>query len=403
MRFRESLWTDSEPDYAPGLSKSKSFFYWKAPKKYVDLGCTVTRQRLTGTAGDGQDMLRAAECRALTRDMLAQFMVEEPTLEPGTWKWLFHIYRTDPASTYHDIKGNSRRGYDQLIDIWIEAIGDAQISQANFRAVKRWEQAMQENGRSTDHIHRRFSTMRRVVRFGAALEIAECQRFAQVLSGMRFKMAKPKDTSGTPEQVEAVIRAAEEGGDRLLAIAWWLQYWFSLRPVDVRGQWINLKRMEKPSGIVWRNQRWQDGMTWDMIDPGFTKITKLISKTAGTTRTTITLDLTLVPEVREALMSVAPDERVGPIFVDPETGRPFRSDKYAKKWAHYRSIAGVPESVKNMGIRPTALTDGDRAGASAFQLRDAAGHADVHTTNRYIRHGDEAAANVVKMRRGGRE
>lgn len=402
MRFKDSLWDESDPAYAPCITKSKSYLYWKAPKKYVDLGCTVTRQRLTGTAGDGQDMLRAAECRALTRDMLAEFSVDTPQVDPATWRYLFHRYRMDAESPYQSVKANTRDNYDMLLTAWENAIGNAYRAQADYRAAVRWQNAMRENGRSPDWIHRMFTMLRSVVRYGALIEDKEAVRFKAILSDMRITVAKPRKTEGTPEQIAAVIAEAEADGAHSLALGWTMQWWWSLRPVDIRGQWLKTRPGEDHSGIVRNGRRWQDGMTWDMIDPEITRLTKMISKTSKTTAVTKTFNLMQVPEIRDRLLRVPPEKRVGPVILNKD-GLPYTHSGWAHAWVKYRRKAGLPEHVKNMGIRAASLTDGERAGASPFQLRDAAGHSDIATTNRYIRGADEAVENVINLRRGERK
>ena len=308
-------------------------------------------------------------------------------------------YQTDAESPYQDVKANTREIYDILINKWIEAIGDTLLSGANFQAVKRWEHAMKDNGRSADWIARMFTMMRTVVGYGAALENAECQRFQVVLSNMRFKKGKPKNTAGTPDQIAKIVDVAMQDGAHAFVLGCSLQWWFSMRAVDVRGQWLDMKPGEEPSGIVRNGKRWQDGLTWDMIDKDVTQIVKTFSKTEGTTGASRLFDLTQTPEIREQLMATPPEKRVGPVIVSSRSGLPYTRHGWCQAWARYRKSAGVPDHVKNMGIRPAALTHGERAGASPFELRDAAGHADISTTNRYIREADEAAAKVVKLRR----
>lgn len=398
MRFKNALWDESDPLYAPCMTRAGKYFYWVAQKKYADMGYTPKRERLPGTLGDDNDRDRAAKCRELTRNMINHYAVEdEPTVQIGTWEWIFMRYKTDPESPYQGVKGNTRELYDVLIKTWIEAIGGTSISTANFRAVRRWEQAMEKKGRSRDWISKMFGQMRRTVKYGAAIEDAECQRFQTVLSNMTFKKGTPKDTSGTPEQIEAIIQAAKADGAHSIYLGLMLQWWFSMRPVDVRGQW--LKCDDAATGIVRNGTRWQDGLTWDMIDREVTSLKKTFSKTQFTTGKTLTFDLTQVPEIREALLAIPVEKRVGPVIVAPRTGLPYTRHGWRQAWATYRTAAKVPDSVKNMGIRPTALTHGDRAGASPFQLRDAAGHADIKTTNRYIRGADQAASMVVELRK----
>lgn len=97
-----------------------------------------------------------------------------------------------------------------------------------------------------------------------------------------------------------------------------IQYEFALRAVDVRGQW--LKKDEAKGGVIRNGKRWQDGLTWDMFDPDLTTMTKLISKTQNSSPEPYEFDLTAAPEVRKKLMSIRPDNTVGPVLLARRSG-----------------------------------------------------------------------------------
>lgn len=401
--FKPSLWDDTDPLYAPCMSQSKNRYYWKAPKKYLDMGYTHKRQALDGKAGDGMDEARAATCRALTRKMLTHFRADTPDLIAGTWEWLFRTYQRDIESPYREVKANTQISYDSLIETWISAIGGSRIADANYRAFRRWERAMIDNGRSKNWIHRMFTMMRIVVRYGCAIEDKECQRFVQVLSNVRIPKGSPKTSSATPEQIAAIVASAQAEGNHAFALGCAMQWWFSLRAVDVRGHWLKIRDGEEPVGIVRNGKRWQDGLTWDMIDRGVTVLTKTFSKTRGSTGETRSFDLTQVPEIRHRLLTTPPEKRVGPVIISEKNGMPYTQSGWAQLWRRHREAAGVPDHVQNMDVRSTALTHGKNAGATPFDLRDAAGHSNINTTNIYIRGKDAAVSKVIDLRRGGRK
>lgn len=399
-RFKQALWDNSDPNYAPGLTPSKDWFYWVASKKFAALGYEPKREKLEGTKGDGRDLERAARCRALTRQMIRHFAGEdEPKIEVGTWAWIIHRYQTDKESPYQNVKANTRELYDILLRHWTGAIGNARIANANYQAAIRWQNAMKEAGRSQDWIKRMFTMLRTVNSYGALIEHAECVRFKEVLSGMRIKAPKTKPTEGTADQVLAIIEEADCRGLSMFALGCLMQWWWALRAVDVRGQWLEVKSGEE-AAIVRNGQRWADGMTWDMIDPDVTRLTKMISKTADTTGKVKSFNLEQVPEIRERLLAVSKDQRVGPIIINPSTGLPYTRSGWANAWQRCRKAAGVPSHVKNMGTRSAAGTHGAQAGADPFGLRDALGHGNVAMTDRYIRGHDENTARVIDLRRG---
>lgn len=392
MNFRKALWDGSDPLYAPGLARAGKYYYWRAPKKYVALGCKPNRMKLDGAT----ELDLAKQCRELTREMLSQF-TNDIHSDIGTWGWIIHRYRTDATSPYQDVKANTRTNYDMLLNAWAGEIGRSRIADANFQSAKRWEHQMRKCGRSKSWIHRMFSMLRTITNYGAMIEDQECIRFAAILSQMRFSKGKPSQTEGTDEEVTAIINMALEDGQTALALGWSLQWWFALRAVDVRGQW--LPRHDGGSGITRGNMRWRDGLTWDMIDRDVTAMTKIISKTERSTGEVKTFDLTLVPEIRDLMLRTPPEARIGPVIVNPRTQQPYTSRGWSQAWRRYREAAGIGAHVKNMGIRASALTQAARAGASPFDIRDAGGHANVTATDRYVRGKDVAAANVLKLRR----
>jgi hypothetical protein len=90
--------------------------------------------------------------------------------------------------------------------------------------------------------------------------------------------------------------------------------------VDVRGQWLN--RGAETGGIVRGGKRWQDGMTWDMIDREITTLRKTPSNTEDSLTEELEWDLTLSPDLRARLQTVPQDQRLGPVIKDPKPGIP---------------------------------------------------------------------------------
>jgi hypothetical protein len=83
MAFKNSVWNDSEPLYAPCQKRIKSNHYWVPPKKYKEAGYSITSYRL-----DGDEIFRAAHCRVLTRELLGWFDGETQGRTEGTWGWV---------------------------------------------------------------------------------------------------------------------------------------------------------------------------------------------------------------------------------------------------------------------------------------------------------------------------
>ncbi len=122
-----------------------------------------------------------------------------------------------------------------------------------------------------------------------------------------------------------------------------MQWWHSLRPVDVRGQNLRITAEEatiaKAAGGIARGRfRWADGITWEMIDSDVTILTKTPSKTEDSAPDAVEFDLTLPPEVRARRLSIQAAQRVGPVIVDRK-GMPFNRYTWSDKLRQYRRAA----------------------------------------------------------------
>jgi hypothetical protein len=270
--------------------------------------------------------------------------------------------------------------------------------------IKQIELKMREKGRTDDYIQRYFSVMRRISRYGKALKINDAREVAETLAEMRFKTPAKRQTAPTREQVFAIVAAADAHGMPNFACGILLQFWFALRAVDVRGQWIDLGRSRESNGGIVRNgKRWQDGLTWDIFDPELTKFQKVISKTEKTLPEPYGFDLTPLPELQSRLRMLRPENAVGPVIrATRSNGLPYTRNGWAQAWRRFREIAEVPEEIKMMDTRAAAVTEAKRMNADPYALRDAAQHADISTTNRYARDRSDGANKVVKLRVGAK-
>lgn len=398
MPYRKELWTGKDPLYAPGMNWTRDVAYWKAGRKYVEMGYAVKIVRLPGKKGDGLDKERAAKARQLTREMIRWGNGATDAIREGTWRWLIARYLGDATSPFHEIKANTARNYRRIIETWERAIGDALLSSCNHTEMVKWQRVMQDKGRSVHDIKSRFTMLRRLVSYGVMIEHPECLRLSGILSRMRIKSPPPRHVFPTREQVEAVIKQADAAGDHAVSLTTLFMWWFALRAVDVRGQWLEVRPGDDTGGIVKNGMRWADGMTWDMIDRDITRLTKVISKTASRNPDPITFDLTLVPEIRNRLLEVPTEKRVGPVILAHD-GLPFRHMALAQRFRIHANAAGLPKHIKLMDVRAGAITEAKQRGASPYDLRDAAGHQLLSTTDRYARDRSAGGANVLRLRR----
>lgn len=400
MPFRDALWDGSDPAYAPGLNWTGKHPYWRPTRKYLAAGYSIKVIRLPGEKGDGRDMERAALCRKHTQEMVSWLSGDQGALREGTWKWIIARYLGDETSPIREVKANTAASYREDVAYWEEAIGKSRLSDCNHAMIIGWRNTMRDvKGRKDAFIKRKFGALRRVVKYGAQIECAECQRIHGILSLMRIKGSKPRKVAPTPAQIDAIIKKADEIGYKAFATGLLIQWWFTLRAVDVRGQWLDLRPGEPDSGIVRGRKRWADGITWDMIDRDVTVLAKAPSKTVAFDPEPLRLELTLVPEIRNRLLEIPADERVGPVITNRQ-GVPYTPSAWAHMFRKCARAVGVPDDIWMMDTRAGAITDARLKGAAPYDLRDAAGHSQLSTTDRYTRDRSAGSANVLRLRVG---
>lgn len=368
--------------------------WWKATPRYIALGYKPIRQRLPGAKGDGRDLERAEEARRLTRAMVDRFAPDR--LAPDTWAWLIRRYRTDRYSPYHELKANTRGGYDWQLDRWARALGDLPLGAMTFERARETQTAMAEKGRSASYIRRMFTTLRIVANYGRALRLPGARAAAEVLAEVRLRSAPKRQVFPTRAEIRAIVDEADARGLFAYATGLLMQWTLSLRGVDVFGQWLADPKGE--GGIRKGDLRWDDGLTWAMVEPDLMGFSKVLSKTRGALPEPIRFPLEDAPELRARLRLLGNGGRVGPVItVD---GLPYALDRRSKTFLRLKRALGLRDEITMMDTRAGALTDGQERGADLIALRDAAGHLDAATTNRYVRGREASIAKVVKLREG---
>lgn len=398
--FEQKVWSDADPAYAPGLTWSNDTHpRWKAPKRYVEAGYIVTGTRLDGHRGDGLDMDRAAACRVHARAMLRWWQDQDRSgPAPDTWAWLIARYRGDDISPYLEVKANTRAGYADLLGKWEGVIGHMNIADLTYEQIMTVRRAMEKNGRSLAYIRRMFVMLRTVAGYGKALRNTAARDVSDVLSEMRFKMPPPRTAAPTRAQIEAIVVAADAKGLHAFACGLLMQYELMLRAVDVRGQW--LKDDGQAGGIHKDGLRWQDGLTWDMVDADCTGFVKVISKTARSMPEPYHFDLTNLPDVRRRLLALQPADRIGPVIVSKRFGLPYTIYGWSQNFRRLRDALGLPDTLTMMDTRAGGITEASGLVTNAHQLRHAAQHKNLATTDRYARDKSDAANNVIALRKG---
>lgn len=413
-RFEGRPLDDSDPLFAPLIAydRKRGAAFWRPSAKWKKAGYKGGAIRLSGKLGDGQDAVRAAECRSHTRAMLVSLGHEGENPHPaGTWGWLIHRYLHDKFSPIQDVKANTREDYRQSCAYWQEAIGETLIEDFDYEEAKRIKMGMEGKGRSVSFIHRKFTMLRALAKYGCVQKDAAVRKVAREVRGYLsdFSIQTPaaRNVSPTREQILAVVHQADAAGHSAYAAGLFLQWTFALRGNDVFGHWLpdtgtgGIRRVirDKKSGKPVREERWQDGLTWDMFEDDLTGFTKVVSKTRRSLPEPVRFEMVDVPELRSRLRLLMNGGKLGPVFLTGD-GIPFTRTWRSHLFRSLARKAGLPDSIAMMDTRAGAITDGKRLGLKTEDMRDAAGHTDSRTTERYMRGRSDTIAKVVKIRNG---
>ena len=394
MPFEPALWDDSDPLYAPLIGRVKDRYAWRPSARYKALGAAMSRIYLPGKAGDGQDALRAAECRRLTRELCAS-VGESPDIPTGTWGGLILRYQHDRYSPMRDVKENTREGYEYWLGILMPIVSTTPVRSLNYTSLRAMQERMVERGWSVDKIRRTFTMLRAVAKYGKQIGIPGAREVKDILGDMRIKTPVKRQIAPTREQVRAIIAEADAKGMHGFVLGVLLQWTFALRGVDVFGQWL-----DRPGegGIRRGRDLWCDGLTWDILEADLSGFAKVISKTERSMPEPMRFSLEGLTELQTRLRLIGGRERIGPVIRSERYGLPYTGESRSRAWARIRKSLGLP-AIWLMDTRAGAITEGRQMGASVADLRDAAGHATTATTQRYMRGREEAVGKVVNLRR----
>ncbi|WP_435171410.1 hypothetical protein [Falsirhodobacter sp. 1013] len=246
---------------------------------------------------------------------------------------------------------------------------------------------MADNGRSVAYIKRMFTMLRIVTSYGVVIKYKHAREVQGILGEMRIKAPKARSASLTADQIAAVVAQADEAGQPAFALGILMQWWWTLRAVDVRGQWLG----------VGDSRRWADGLTWDMVAKDLSVIRKTPSKTEDSL--VEVLEFPVVPEIRARWAAIPQDQRVGPVITMAD-GQPFQKRYWAALWRKFANAAGVPHEVQMRDARAGAINHARDLGATPMELQHQANHADFKTTERYVRERSNTIRKVVALRSG---
>lgn len=390
----------------PGLKVRKNHdgtfrIYWCARADLVRIGYTPKTVRLfhdlTTEAGR---LLIKQQCEHFQAEMLAWASGQKQDYSrfDGTLASLIRLYQHDDASPYRDIKWNTRKTYEHTLTVIEKAFGQRSLAVLKIADFRRWydeaKKPKTEGGpERVNKAHKIVAMLRRLFSYGVMTELPECQRLSTILGEARFKQPGRRTITLDLEHVEAFIDKALEMGRTRVALGTALQFETGMRQRDVIGEWRPLADNETPAGIMFKHFRWCNGLTWADLSNNL-----VVRKQTTKTGAMVAADLKLTPLVSKVLAHIPATDRVGPVVIDENAGRPFVNQRYAQVWRKIAKAAGVPMFIKNMDARAGAITEAEDAGAELDTIRGAIGHKTTATTARYSRGAVGKSRTVAKMR-----
>lgn len=392
MRFNQSLWDDSEPEYAPLSGKRHGRWYWAPSTKYKKAGYAIKSCRLVDPHGDTISLEQAAQCRELTREMLKWYESETNGKEPGTWAWMIGRYLSDDFSSIKDVGATTREGYRKVLATIEDGIGNVLISETDIIRMTEWKRHMEANGRSVHYIKKWFTHFGLILSHGKKIGCADCMRIKAIREEMRIKSPASRSVFLNREQAYAIIAEADRRDAPHIALSVLFRFEYMLRGVDVYGEWEPAEG--RKGGIQHNGRIWTKGLTWEMFTPDLKSFTKQISKTRDSLPEPYTWDV--VSEIRQRLAQTPAECRVGPVITLPH-GRPPMNGQVSKGFKRIVRALKLPDELRLADGRAGGITEA-KSMVDPYMLRDAAQHTQITTTDRYVRNRSDAANKVVQMR-----
>lgn len=339
-------------------------------------------------------------CQTLTNDMLAWLGEPEDCDKPiydGTLSSLITCYQTDQKSPYRALAQNTRRGYDDWCRTLDRAIGKRRVDRLTGQDLRDCFLALLEPASPGGPPRVRLahacvrSMLSILLSYGAELGLVGCLELAQVLERMTLRVPKhvradwkakrPRKVAMSYEQAAAIVARGLAGGTRRhrsIALGVAAQFEFTLRQIDVIGEWERLDRVKElpPDAIVSHGQVWRPGLRFERLTGGTLDLTTSKNDTAAV------FDITTYLLFMQALEAVPQCERAGPVVVDDD-GVPLRRRHYQDLYREVADAAGVPRAVWNMFARHGGVTEAHESGADLVDIGKHAQHSDLNTTNRH--------------------
>ena len=355
-------------------------------------------------------------CRTLTNEMLTWLADPEDRRKPvydGTIAALITCYQTDEKSPYRGLAQNTQRGYDDWCRTLERAIGKRRVDRLTGQDLRDCFLRLLEPAHpgGTPRVRLAQACVRSMLsillHYGAELGLPGCLEVAQVLERMTLRVPKdvratwkakrPRKTPMSYEQASAIITEGLRRGTRRhrsVALGVAAQFEFTLRQIDVIGEWQRFDKLKElaPGAFVSGRQVWRPGLRYEQLAAG------TLDLATSKNEATAVFDVTAYPLFIRALRAVPEAERRGPLVVD-EDGAPIRRRYYQDLYRDVANGAGVPRAVWNMFARHGGVTEAHESGANLVDIGKHAQHRDLNTTNRhYIVPSLETSRRVAKAR-----
>lgn len=326
----------------------------------------------------------------------------------GTVASLIAAYTADKVSPYRKLRHRTRQNYDSLLRRVEKDHGDVRLTELRHRVFLEWHMDWSRNGERIPMAHALMGMVRTLVGFGVVfLEDRECERLSGVLHKMKFQMGKGRDLHLTADHADAVRVQAHKDGYPSMALAQAVQFEGTLRQKDIIGEWIPLSE-PGVSEVTWAKYgKWLRGIRWSELGDDM-----VLRHVTSKTQKLVEIDFNLAPMILEELQVAYCDlgepltraklPKSGPIVLDEETGRPYLTHVFRRRWRAIARAADVPDEVQNRDTRAGAITEAIESGASIEDAQKAAKHSTTAMTAKYWRGDAKATARAMTMRAAAR-
>lgn len=321
-----------------------------------------------------------------------------------TVRELIEAYRSDPISRYHKLRYRTRVNVDGVLRRIAQEHGSKSLDTIKHRTIVEWHQTWSQDGARLPMGHSMIAALRTITGFGLVfLEDKDCLFLRQMLREMKFPQGEARTQIIMVAHIVALRELAHKEGCPSLALAQAIQFEGTFRQKDIIGEWVPYEEPGMSEVTAARYGKWLRGIRWSEIDEN-----QVLAHVTSKKQKPVTVDLKLAPMVIEELQAMycelgEPLTRArlpasGPVIVDEESGRPYLTHKFRRRWRDLARAVGIPDDVQQRDTRATAMTEAAEAGADKDDIKESATHSDQKTTNIYIRGGASAKATARTMK-----